>query len=303
MAGDAPVEPAGHRGDVLEGLVQIVLWACEMDVAALKPGNVGRHGDGHRMTVEQFIASAFASAPALCRARATVGERIEGAVMSTLDEVGCNTNLGIVLLLAPMVQGVIDGPGQPTDSVFTALRLATAQVLGRLTVGDAQAAFRAIAAAQPAGLGQRDEDDVRSPAKVTLLEAMQSVAEHDRIARQYANAFSDVFDLGVPAILRALRAGESWEDATTAAYMTFLAAFPDTHVLRKHGPEAARLLMAERTEIARQCLECQNQASLREVLLDWDRSLKDRGINPGTSADLTVASAFAARLGETLSTT
>ncbi len=290
-------------GDVVEGLVPIVLWACEMDVAALKPGNVGRHGDGHRMTVDQFLASAFASAPVLCRARSSVGERIEGAVMATLAEVGCNTNLGIVLLLAPMIQGVIDGPGQPSDSVYNALRIATAEVLGRSTVADAQAAFRAIAAAQPAGLGQREDHDVRSPARVTLLEAMQSVAEFDRIARQYANGYADVFDLGVPAILRSLRAGESWEDATTAAYMTFLAAFPDTHVVRKHGADAARRLLVERTEIARLCLECQNQASLREVLLGWDRSLKDQGINPGTSADLTVASVFAARLGETLSTT
>jgi triphosphoribosyl-dephospho-CoA synthase len=31
-------------------------------------------------------------------------------------------------------------------------------------------------------------------------------------------------------------------------------------------------------------------------LLQWDASLKQRGINPGTSADLTVATLFAHRL-------
>jgi triphosphoribosyl-dephospho-CoA synthase len=35
---------------------------------------------------------------------------------------------------------------------------------------------------------------------------------------------------------------------------------------------------------------------MRAPLLAFDRALKERGINPGTSADLTVATLFAATL-------
>ena len=35
---------------------------------------------------------------------------------------------------------------------------------------------------------------------------------------------------------------------------------------------------------------------MTEGLLRWDAALKARGINPGTSADLTVATLFASRL-------
>jgi triphosphoribosyl-dephospho-CoA synthase len=37
-------------------------------------------------------------------------------------------------------------------------------------------------------------------------------------------------------------------------------------------------------------------AALRDDLLQWDARLKAQGINPGTSADLTVATVFAHRL-------
>jgi triphosphoribosyl-dephospho-CoA synthase len=43
----------------------------------------------------------------------------------------------------------------------------------------------------------------------------------------------------------------------------------------------------------------QYQATDRSRLLEWDRALKANGINPGTSADLTVATLFLSDLCET----
>jgi triphosphoribosyl-dephospho-CoA synthase len=40
----------------------------------------------------------------------------------------------------------------------------------------------------------------------------------------------------------------------------------------------------------------ESPAALLPDLLTWDTLLKERGINPGTSADLTVATLFAHRL-------
>ena len=78
-------------------------------------------------------------------------------------------------------------------------------------------------------------------------------------------------------------------------YLTFLARWPDSHIVRKHGPAVAHEVMLQ----ARGWLE----RALDGVEVDaepdfaaWDEALKARGINPGTSADLTVATAFSATL-------
>ena len=121
--------------------------ACDLDVLARKPGNVSVASPGHRMYADQFRASARAAAMPLCTPSASVGERIEAAVRATRGVVRCNTNLGIVLLCAPLVAAQERrAPGQ-------ALRDAVGAVLASLTVADARAAYRAIVLAGPAGLG------------------------------------------------------------------------------------------------------------------------------------------------------
>ncbi len=69
-----------------------------------KPGNVSLHSAGHDMRAQQFLDSARASAPALFDPRAGVGARIEAAVRATRAVAGCNTNLGILLLCAPLAR-------------------------------------------------------------------------------------------------------------------------------------------------------------------------------------------------------
>jgi triphosphoribosyl-dephospho-CoA synthase len=76
--------------------------ACLLDVLALKPGNVGVHGAGHGMQALDFLRSARAAAPAIAAEKASVGERIHAAIAATRAAAGVNTNLGIVLLAAPL---------------------------------------------------------------------------------------------------------------------------------------------------------------------------------------------------------
>src|SRR5580700_3357514 len=77
-------------------------WACLAELDAPKPGNVHVFADGHRMTAAEFVASADAAAPHLSASGARVGTRILGAVEATSEAVGSNTNLGIILLCAPL---------------------------------------------------------------------------------------------------------------------------------------------------------------------------------------------------------
>jgi triphosphoribosyl-dephospho-CoA synthase len=266
------------------------LQACALDVAVRKPGNVSADSPGHGMQASQFIASAQAAAGPLFSSGASVGARIEGAVAATLAVAGCNTNLGIVLLCAPLARLVDLEPRLPDDD--DAWRAGLTRVLAALDVDDAAAAYRAISAAQPGGLGRSDAQDVREPPTVTLLQAMRIAAPRDRIARQYADRYADLFETGLSA-LSAAGCGSQDRSVSTSAvqalYLAFLGRFPDSHIVRKHGAALAQ----DVTNEARLWL---SRAESGEIVADdpafaaWDASLKARGLNPGTSADLTVAS-------------
>jgi triphosphoribosyl-dephospho-CoA synthase len=264
--------------------------ACEAELRALKPGNVHLWSDGHRMTVTDFRRSAAAAAPAIADPALRTGRRIRQAVEATARAVGQNTNLGIVLLAAPLAQAA--HRRRPGETLASALR----QVLAGLDVADARDAFRAIRLAHPAGLGRASEHDVADEPHVSLLEAMRAAADQDSIARQYATGFSEILEGAVPLLLQACAQGWSEPWAVALVYLDFLGRRPDSHLARKHGPEVALAVSAEALGLAAKLAGCEDPASLESALLAFDRKLKVAGLNPGTSADLTVATHFAAAL-------
>ena len=265
------------------------LAACRAELAALKPGNVHRHAEGHGMTVAQFEASAVAAAPAIAAAGRTVGRRILGAVEATRDAVGTNTNLGIVLLAAPLAQAAL-APGG------AGLRARLERVLAALDRDDAELAFQGIRLAAPGGLGASARHDVREPARVPLLEAMAEAAGRDLIARQYASGFAEVWDPGIAELRRARAAWSDPHWPVTAVYLGFLAGFPDSHVARKHGMAVAERVRRQARPLQRSLTAAADPAALAPELLAFDSALKAEGLNPGTSADLTVATLLAAAL-------
>jgi triphosphoribosyl-dephospho-CoA synthase len=80
-------------------------------------------------------------------------------------------------------------------------------------------------------------------------------------------------------------------------YLAFLAAFPDTHIVRRNGATAAEATRAAAAAMRSRMKASERPQSLLADLLAWDAALKRDNINPGTSADLTVATLFAHRLG------
>ena len=77
-------------------------------------------------------------------------------------------------------------------------------------------------------------------------------------------------------------------------YLTFLSAFPDSHIVRKHGAAAAFETQQQASAML-SLLRTKKRESL-DALLAFDEELKLQRRNPGTSADLTVATLFADRL-------
>jgi triphosphoribosyl-dephospho-CoA synthase len=236
------------------------------------------------------MRSARAAAEAFARPELRVGALILAAVRATHREVGCNTNLGIVLLCAPLARGA--RVWLPRGDLARGL----GQVLAELNRDDAHHVYSAIRLAKPAGLGRSPRYDVSEPAQVGLLEAMRAAADRDRIAYQYANDFADVFELGLPRLRQELRLGRGWRWATVGVYLEFLARIPDSHIRRKSGDVLARRVLEESQAIGERFRRLTDPRGLTDLLAPFDRELKDRGLNPGTSADLTVATLFAHRL-------
>jgi triphosphoribosyl-dephospho-CoA synthase len=266
--------------------------ACRDELAAPKPGNVHAYAPGHRMTVAQFIASSTAAADWLCAPAARIGARIRGAVEASIKAAGANTNLGIVLLCAPLAAAA--------ELERRELRAALVRVLDGLDIRDADDAFAAIVQAAPAGLGQAQRHDVFAPAQATLKQAMAEAADRDRIARQYVTAFADVFDLGMALHAAAMTRWSDPKWATLAVYLGFLSKFADSHIVRKHGAETAAEVCRTAMKFDAVLWSAQQPADRLGDFLAFDTALKTRGINPGTSADLTVATLFGRRLQSAL---
>lgn len=270
-----------------EAIQKAYVAACQAEIDALKPGNVHRFADGHRMTADEFLISARASAPPLSDPELSAGRRILEAVRATRDAVGTNTNLGIILLCAPLACAA----GLDLEQ-----RTAVTHVLAGMDLEDTKDVFEAIVLASPGGLGSAPAHDVREEPRIALVEAMREAADRDMIACQYATNFRDVFETGVAALEAAEDRGEGGMWPTVFAYLAFLSAFPDSHIARKQDLGKAEEVRSEARFIAARLADIEEEAERVRMLLEFDGKLKAADLNPGTSADLTVASLFARSL-------
>ncbi|MGH7405008.1 MAG: triphosphoribosyl-dephospho-CoA synthase [Candidatus Methylomirabilales bacterium] len=261
--------------------------ACLIEVSTPKPGNVHPQADFADTRYEDFVASALAIGDAMGQAhRMGVGKIVWAAVRDTRRRVGVNTNLGLVLLLAPLAKAaVMQGGG--------GLRTRLRRVLQGLTVQDARDVYRAIRLAKPGGLGTVDRWDVRETrVGVNLLTVMRAAADRDTVAREYATGFAVIFDVGLPCLQGFFDATRDLRAAILQTSLTILATVPDSLIARKAGPrqaseisrEAARILSAGGAQTA----------AGRRRLVRFDRQLRRRRnlFNPGTTADLTGATLF-----------
>jgi triphosphoribosyl-dephospho-CoA synthase len=270
-----------------EEITRLVQSACLLEVSAPKPGNVSRQHDFDDVRFEDFLLSAVAIGPAFAGAgEKSVGAMILSAVERTRGVVRRNTNLGIILLLAPLARAAAQEGGD--------LRSRLAAVLSAMTVGDAGDAYSAIRLAAPGGLGRADSQDVRDEPSLPLKQVMALAAERDTIAREYATDYDVTFGLAVPA-LRKARAGKcAWPDAVLDAYLRTLAEVPDSLIARKAGPGAARSV----SHRAGQVLAEGGVSSLdrTRAVEAFDRELRGPGnrMNPGTTADVVAAALFVA---------
>jgi triphosphoribosyl-dephospho-CoA synthase len=259
--------------------------ACLYEATAAKPGNVHPGACFEDLSYADFVASAVVIGPVFDRSLETgVGQTVLDAVRATRAAVGTNTNLGTLLLLAPLSAVPM---GEPLADGIGA-------VLAGLTAEDTKHVYEAIRLSCAGGLGRAEQADVFSdpPPDLNLVEAMRLAADRDTVARQYTNNFADVFEGTAEWIVQALDREFPLSGAIVWAHIRQMAQCSDSLIGRKCGARVA----AEATRRAAALLasEKQGQSAFRAALNDFDSWLRADGHrrNPGTTADLVAAGLF-----------
>jgi triphosphoribosyl-dephospho-CoA synthase len=266
----------------LSSLVQL---ACALEACAPKPGNVNRYQDFYDTTLEDHLLSAASLAAAFENtARKGVGHIVLDAAVKTRHWVRSNTNLGMILLFAPLAKASLDAARLGGD-----IRRSLMSILNSLSVEDARLAYAAIRLMQPGGIGEVAQADISMEPSITLLQAMALAQERDSIAREYVSGFAITFGIGLPAIKGAYARGGNYSGAIVQTFLTILSEVPDTLIARKKGNQPAQQVSQLAADVLGKggVFTQEGQAGLREM----DSVLRDKThqLNPGTTADLTAA--------------
>lgn len=273
-----PIAPPSH-----DELQQHALAALVLEVSATKAGNVHPQAAFDDCDWLDFVASAIVTAPLLAQAQQRgVGQTVLDSVVATQNVTMTNTNLGMLLLLAPLAAA-------PSLDDLPA-------VLEALTLDDARRVYRAIALAKPGGLGKAARGDVNQIDDeadiLPLHEAMALAADRDSIARQYVNDFEDVLALAdqVTELSRQM----PLDDAIARAHLWQMARQADTLIARKAGPAVATQAQTRARKLLDSCGATPDMP--RTQLQSFDRWLRADGRrrNPGSTADLVAAALFVA---------
>ena len=264
---------------------QCVTLASIIEATAPKPGNVHRGADFEDVTYPDFVVSAIAMAPLFDRAaELTVGQLVLSSVEATQRFVGTNTNLGMILLFAPLAKVPRDQP----------LTLGVQTVLATLTSADAHDVYAAIRLAKPGGLGRVESSDIHDTPPDSLLDAMRLASDRDLVARQYAEGFPHVLNYVVPWLTSAIRDKHlPISLAVVHTFLQLLAIEPDSLIARKRGPDLARQVSMQASRVLGSGEA--GDPTYGEALADFDFWLRSdhHHRNPGTTADLVAAGLFA----------
>jgi triphosphoribosyl-dephospho-CoA synthase len=264
---------------------QCATLASIFEATAPKPGNIHRGADFEDASYPDFVIAAVAIGPILDAAvEVPLGQTILAAVEATKTAVATNTNLGTLLLIAPLAKVPRTLP----------LAAGIVDVLQRTTADDARDAYKAIVTANPGGLGSVDKADVSEAPPPDLVGAMRLAADRDMVARQYAENFHHVLNVVVPRLLQALATGIPLAAAIVHVHLEMMRDFPDSLIWRRRGLETAQRAAA----MAGAVLDSgrPGDEAYDRGLVELDAWLRSDGHmrNPGTTADLIAAGLFAA---------
>jgi triphosphoribosyl-dephospho-CoA synthase len=248
-----------------------------------KPGNVDREREYEDLRFEHFMAGAVGAYDGLELAASgeSVGLAFERAIAGMSRQQGGNTQFGAILLLTPLLAATADGP-------LTQGR--ARQVVEDTTVEDTVHFFRAFDHVDvavddpPEGMepldvrrGSDAEPAIRERG-ITLGELMAESADVDGIAAEWTDGFTRTFE----AAHGLQQSDGPVTNRASALFLALLASEVDTFVVTQHDTDTA----LEVRDRAQAVLEGE------EDPYDLAGEFVERGINPGTTADIVAGALF-----------
>jgi len=300
-----------------------------------KPGNVHRTANFPDTRFEHFIAGSISMGPALREAairgamaklgklrinKLGVGSLIRRAVADMKAwHRGGNTHLGVIMLFIPTSAAAGMTLTEHDQVDVKELRKNFADVIDSTTSMDAAYVYEAINLANPGGLGKfggREAPDLTSPDAgqslikkgLTLKDVMEVSSRWDTVAREMVTALEISCNVGYLTLMKVYSETGDINVAVVHTYLKLLSLYPDTFVARHVGlrhtsdiAKAVEIGMGEAKEVSKRADEILRLGGLtttvsREALFRFDEELRSRGLNPGTTADLTATSLLVAIL-------
>ena len=268
-------------------------YACKLDVFSIKPGNVFLDHPAYGMTHKDFLQSSMACSDIICEQNIDIGEKILESVKASIDVVGCNTNLGIILLCSPIVEAIY------LDNEHKLQQNNLKKVIDRIDLKQTKTIYKAINLANAGGMGLKDKFDLntKKSSDFILSEAMNFASSYDYIANEYTNYFNNIINIISLNWRNYFKLMGNAECATTATFLKLISSNPDSLIARKYGLDTAIEVSGKFKALSDEYCELKNPNIINNKLLLLDSELKIQGLNPGTTADVVVASIFINRLG------
>lgn len=277
-----------------------------------KPGNVHRTQDFPDMVFEDFLISGVVIGDTMKKAaqkgikygeihdsldKIEIGKLIKEAVLETDKWVANNTNLGIIMLLTPLsaAAGMSSDIDEIQDNVDHIMRATTPY--------DAVNLYDAINIADAGGMGEKDELDVgNDDAKkqlmdkgINMFDVLDLSSQWDMLAYELTRTLPITFEIGYPTF-KGVKETNGINKATVQTFLTILSIYSDTLIARKYDVETAQKVSEDANLIISEGGILTDNGI--EMVIDFDKDLVEKNLNPGTTADLTASSVMVALLEE-----
>ena len=167
----------------------------------------------------------------ICEKGMDIGTKIYESVKSSVDVVGCNTNLGIILLCTPIVQSLY------LDEKHRFSRENLKKTILDIDHKQTKKIYEAINIANAGGMGEKDEYDIKKSGNCNfkLYEAMKYASSYDDIANEFYCFFDNIINNFSPFWRICFNKMNNDESATTATFLSLLSKRPDSLIARKYG--------------------------------------------------------------------
>lgn len=299
------------------------LAMCLEVSASPKPGNIDRQDDYDDTRYEHFLASAVSIYPVIEEASGKtrgVGRSIKDAVTESVRwQNGGNTHFGAIILLVPLAMAAGRILAGKDTFLINELTACAHEIVKDTSTEDAVGFYSCFEAAGVRVNPVEEFDLLDSGAvadlrkrNVSLYDMMEIASSYDMIANEWTSGFSrctECAEMIIKGMEERLHPGPDADinDVIVYTFLQLLSANEDTFISTKFDTGTARYVsglarsILERMQNFHEVHKIYNSEhgfdAIRPLIMEMDRELLQRKINPGSTADVVIAGLFIALLG------